>query len=132
MAGLYQVRRPESKADGGRTNSPFVYLRPRLGLYSDQNLDVASIENTPAGTQFETVLQKASSIALSLDTPIVFSRTGADFIIQPNGALSYTRVDPFIFPRIQVGNERRSADSVFEEDAIKRRERRVQRYEAAR
>jgi hypothetical protein len=129
LTGIHQLRGPSQLRPGHAAAIPWpqVYIQARLGLNSDQSLNVVATDSTatPAnqanddtGTQFEDAVQQADQIALTVQPEVVFpiGPGNAEISIVPEYGVTWTRLQPFVFPRIEVNGEPQSPENLFDED----------------
>jgi hypothetical protein len=126
LSGIHQFRGPGAKPAG----LPFisqVYLQARLGLNSDQSLNVVSTDSgavqqssdeDQTGPQFEDAVEQADQIALSVQPEFVYPlrRGGAEFSIVPEYGVTWTRLEAYRFPIIDVEGDPQSSEQFFDDD----------------
>jgi hypothetical protein len=107
---------------------PVLFSQVRLGLNSDQQIQVQREENTtagsttgsPAGSQVENALAQADQLAVSaqLDFEWATWTPKMRLVLTPSYAVNWTRVDAPPFPRVTVDGVSKPAEDLFSADAL--------------
>jgi hypothetical protein len=120
LTGVHQFSGPTSAF-----YLPQLYVQARLGLTSDQSLNVvrdttASTNPTgpETGAQFEAAVQQADQIAITAQTELVYplGNTSVEFAAVPEYGVMWTRLEPIDLPLIVTSSGTVSSAEVFGED----------------
>lgn len=129
LAGVHQLRGPQAgpaRMPILNTRLPLgqVYLQARLGLNSDQDLNVVSTDsagvrqdpnNKEPGTQVEDALEQADQIALTVQSEFVYPLTGgSELSIVPEYGQTWTRLERYAFPVIHIGGAPQNSEQFFD------------------
>ena len=127
VVGSHQMVGP-SRTDAGkwRALAPVVYTQWRLGVNTDQQVQLESSAKPSAGSvtsqQFEQALAQADQVAVSGQADIQWTNATKRFgvVLTPSYAIQWTRLQPPPLPRVLVGDGFKDAGDVFSAAAVKR------------
>ncbi|HYE87329.1 MAG TPA: hypothetical protein VEA16_13300 [Vicinamibacterales bacterium] len=114
------------------TLKPAVYGQVRFGLHGNQELNITGEEGTAldgVGPQFETAVEQAQQVAATAHVPIAWSLfdNRMDLILTPSYGVTWTAIDPYAFPSIQVAATPKTFDAVFGTDLVRAAKARLDR-----
>ena len=117
VIGTHQFVRPGSTGNGWKPD--WINLQVRLGVNANQQLNVRTTNEVnqvpPVESQFPTALEQADQIAMTGQVDFTFPLVAdqMDLVLTPTYGLSWTQLEPFVFPPIPVGSTAITADSAF-------------------
>jgi len=131
LIGMHQIRGPNAPSATGfkKEIRPQVYTQIRLGLGSNQQL--SGTDDTNTADQFETAVRQADQIALTGQLELVWPIRSTPFEISlvPEYTVSWTRPEPFEFPRLPfvAGGDPEPSEQFFDDDVRERTLRELRR-----
>jgi hypothetical protein len=105
-----------------RASLPVVFSQFRLGLNSDQQVQVDGDPEATAGTEIEHALAAADQLAVSgqLDFEWATWTPKMRLALSPSYAVNWTRLDAPPFPQVTVDGVSKPAEEVFSAEALAR------------